>query len=103
MGLQFLPIPTHCGRAPDLQSLPIPTQRWKDLSMDYATGFPYLQIGNELSMDFETGLPMPTNLKDTSYDSIFVVVDRLTKMIHSKPAQMIDALGLAEIISDVVI
>ena len=30
--------------------------------------------------------------KDTSYDSILVVVDRFTKMIHSKPAQMpIDA------------
>ena len=30
--------------------------------------------------------------KDTSYDSIFIVVDRLTKMVHSEPVQIpIDA------------
>ena len=46
---------------------------------------------------------MSTDWKDTTYNSILVVVDRLTKMVHSKPAQMIDAPGLAEIISDVVI
>ena len=34
---------------------------------------------------------------------ILVVVDRLTKIVHSKPAQIIDAPGLAETISNVVI
>ena len=81
LGLQSLPIPAHCVRAPDLQSLPIPTQPWKDLSMDYATGLPYLRIGKELSVDFKTRLLMFTNWKGTSYDSILAIVDRLIKMI----------------------
>ena len=55
-------------RAPDLQFLPIPTLRWKDLSMD-----------------FVIGLPISTDWKGTSYDSILVIVDRLTKMVHYKP------------------
>ncbi len=42
----------------DLQSLPVPTHRWKDLSMD-----------------FVTGLPISTDWKGDSYDSILVIVD----------------------------
>ncbi len=49
----------------DLQSLPVPTHRWKDLLMD-----------------FVTGLPISADWKGDSYDSILVIVDRLTKMVH---------------------
>ena len=70
----------------DLQSLPIPTHRWKDLSMD-----------------FVTGLPISTDWKGDSYNSILVIVDWLTKMVHYKPVKVtIDAPGLAEVIIDVV-
>lgn len=51
----------------DLQLLPIPTPQRKDLSMD-----------------FVTGLPVSTNWKGENYDSILVIVDRLTKMVHYK-------------------
>ena len=68
----------------DLQSLPIPTYRWKDLSMD-----------------FVTGLPVSTDWKGDSYKSILVIVNRLTKMVHYQPVQVtIDAPGLAEVILD---
>ena len=71
----------------DLQSLPIPTYRWKDLPID-----------------FVTGLPVLTDEKKDSYDLILVIVNRLTKMIHYKPVKVtINAPGLAEIIIDVVI
>ncbi len=46
-----------------LKSLPVPEQRWKDISMDFVTGLPHSE-GN---------------------DSILVVVDRLTKMRHFLP------------------
>ena len=55
LSLQSLPTLAHRRRAPDLQSLPIPIQRWKDLSMDYATGLPYPRIGKDLSMGLATG------------------------------------------------
>ena len=42
----------------DLQSLPVPTHRWKDLSID-----------------FVTGLPLSADWKGNSYDSILVIVD----------------------------
>ena len=71
----------------DLQSLPIPTHRWKDLSIDFVTGLPILM-----------------DCKGDSYDSIFVIVDRLTKMVHYKPVKVIiDTPGLAEVIIDVVV
>ncbi len=49
----------------DLQLLLVSTHRWKDLSMDFVIGF-----------------PISANLKSLSYDSILVIVNRLTKMIH---------------------
>ena len=65
------------------------------------TGWPYLQIGKGTSYDLilvfighltwvttRAGLLMSTNWKDTNYDSILVVIDRLTKRVHSKPAQI---------------
>ena len=71
----------------DLQSLPVPTHWWKDLSID-----------------FVTGLPISTNWKGESYDSILVIVDRLTKMVYYEPVKVIiDAPGLAEVILDVVV
>ena len=55
-------------------------------------------------MDFVTGLPVLTNWKSESYNSILVIVDKLTKMVHYELVKiMINALGLAKIIIDVVI
>ena len=71
----------------DLQSLPVLTHCWKDLSMD-----------------FVTGLPILTDWKGDSYDSILVIVDRLTKMVHYEPVKVtINAPGLAEVIINVVV
>ena len=55
-------------------------------------------------MDFVTGLPLSADWKGDSYDSILVIVDRLTKMVHYEPVKVtIDAPGLAEVIIDVVV
>ncbi len=55
-------------------------------------------------MDFVTGLPISTNWKGDTYDSILVIVDRLTKMVHYEPVKVtIDATGLVEVILDVVV
>ena len=55
-------------------------------------------------MDFVTGLLLSADWKGDSYDSILVIVDRLTKMMHYKPVKVtIDAPGLAEVIIDVVV
>ena len=55
-------------------------------------------------MDFVTGLPISTNWKRDSYDSILVIVDRLTKMVYYEPIKItINAPGLAEVIIDVVV
>ncbi len=71
----------------DLQSLPVPIYQWKDLSID-----------------FVTGLPVPTNWKGDSYDSILVIVDWLTKMVHYELVKVtINAPGLTEVILDVVV
>ena len=71
----------------DLQSLPIPTHRWKDLSMD-----------------FVTGSPISTNWKGDSYDLILVLDDQLTKMVHYEPVNVtIDVPGLAKVSIDVVV
>ncbi len=71
----------------DLQLLPVPTNRCKDLSMD-----------------FITGLPISANWKDDSYDLILVIVDWLTKMVYYVPVKVtIDKLRLAEVIINVVV
>ena len=55
-------------------------------------------------MDFVTGLPLSSDWKGDSYDSILVIVDRLTKMVHYEPVKVtINAPGLAEVIIDVVV
>ena len=55
-------------------------------------------------MDFVTGLPISTDWKGDSYDSILVIVNRLTKMVHYKPVKVtINAPGLTEVIIDVVV
>ncbi len=55
-------------------------------------------------MDFVIGLPISANWKGDSYDSILVIVDRLTQMVHYVPVKVtIDAPGLAEVIIDVVV
>ena len=55
-------------------------------------------------MDFVTGLPISTNWKGDSYDSILVIVDRLTKMVYYEPVKItINAPGLAEVIIDIVV
>ena len=71
----------------DLQSLSIPTHRCKDLSID-----------------FVTGLPLSADEKGNSYDSILVIVDRLTKIVHYEPVKItIHAPGLVEVIIDMVV
>ncbi len=55
-------------------------------------------------MDFVTGLPISTNWKGETYDSILVIVDRLTKMVHYEPVKVtIDAPALAEVIIKTVV
>ena len=71
----------------NLQSLSVPTYHWKDLSIDFI-------------MD----LPISTDWKRDSYDSILIIVNWLTKMVHYKPVKVtIDAPGLAEVIINVVV
>ena len=71
----------------NLQSLPIPTHRWKDLSME-----------------FVIGLPLFADCKGDNYDSILVIVNRLTKIMYYKLVKVtINAPRLAKVIIDVVI
>ena len=71
----------------NLQTLPVPTHSWKDLSID-----------------FVTALSILTDWKNESYDSILVIIDRLTNMVHYESVKiLIDAPGLAKVIIDVVI
>ena len=55
-------------------------------------------------MDFVTGLLLSTDWKEDSYNSIFVIVNQMTKMMHYEPIKVtIDRAGLAEIILNVVV
>jgi hypothetical protein len=49
-----------------LQSLPIPAWKWEDISKDFIVGLPRTTQG---------------------YDSIWVIVDRLTKISHFLPVK----------------
>ena len=71
----------------DLQSLPVLTHCWKDLSID-----------------FVMSLPISIDWKEDNYDSIFVIVNRPTKMVHYKLVKVIiDAPGLVEVIINIVV
>lgn len=71
----------------DLQLLSIPTQRWKNLFID-----------------FVTGLPILTNWKSETNDSILVIIHSLTKMINYKLVIIrIDAPQLAEVIINLMV
>ena len=55
-------------------------------------------------MDFVTLLPILTYWKRKNYNSILVIVDRLTKMVYYEPVQVtINAPSLAEVILDMVV
>jgi hypothetical protein len=57
----------HLKATGPLQSLPIPTWKWEDISMDFIVGLPRTAKG---------------------YDSIWVIVDRLTKIAHFLPVRV---------------
>jgi hypothetical protein len=57
----------HMKTAGPLQSLPIPTWKWEDISMDFVVGLPKTSKG---------------------YDSIWVIVVRLTKIAHFIPVKV---------------
>jgi hypothetical protein len=56
----------HLKTAGILQPLPIPSWKWKDINMDFITGLPKTSRG---------------------FDSICVIVDRLTKLTHFIPVK----------------
>ena len=67
----------HQRPAGTLQPLPIPEWKWDKVSMDFITGFPKTQKGN---------------------DAIFVVIDRLSKVAHFLPIhESITASQLADL------
>jgi hypothetical protein len=57
----------HLKSAGMLQPLPIPSWKWEDISMDFITGLPKTSRG---------------------FDSIWVIVDRLTKSSHFIPVKV---------------
>jgi hypothetical protein len=57
----------HMKTAGPLQSLPIPTWKWEDISMDFIVGLPRTTKG---------------------CDSIWVIIDRLTKIAHFLPVKV---------------
>ncbi len=70
-----------------LQSLSIPIHQWKDLFVD-----------------FVIGLPVFPNWISKTYDSILVIVNRLTKMVHYEPVKVtINASALVEVIIKMVV
>ena len=59
---------SHLRPAGPLQPLSIPSWKWEDISMDFIVGLPKTSKG---------------------YDSIWVIVDRLTKSTHFLPMKTI--------------
>jgi hypothetical protein len=57
----------HLKAVGPLQSLPIPTWKWEDISMDFIVGLPRTAKG---------------------FDSIWVIIDRLTKIAHFLPVKV---------------
>jgi hypothetical protein len=57
----------HLKTAGLLQSLPIPTWKWEDISMDFIVGLPRTAKG---------------------FDSIWVIIDQLTKITHFLPVKV---------------
>jgi hypothetical protein len=57
----------HMKTAGPLQSLPIPTWKWEDISMDFIVGLPRTSKG---------------------FGSIWVIIDRLTKIAHFLPVKV---------------
>jgi hypothetical protein len=57
----------HMKAAGPLQSLSVPTWKWEDISMDFIVGLPRTAKG---------------------YDSIWVIIDRLTKIAHFLPVRV---------------
>jgi hypothetical protein len=57
----------HMKTVGPLQSLPIPTWKWEDISMDFIVGLPRIAKG---------------------FDSIWVIIDRLTKIAHFLPVKV---------------
>ena len=71
----------------DLQSLLIPTHWWKNLSID-----------------FVTDLLLSADRKDNSYNSILIIIDRLTKIMYYELVIVtINTQRLAEVIINVVV
>ena len=58
---------SHLRPAGMLQPLNIPSEKWEDISMDFIIGLPNTSKG---------------------YDSIWVIVDRLTKIAHFLPVKI---------------
>ncbi|KJX93041.1 Retrotransposable element [Zymoseptoria brevis] len=58
--------PSRQSQAGLLKPLPLPTQCWQHVTVDYVTG-------------------LPTSLRGFDFDAIMVVVDRITKMRHFIP------------------
>ncbi len=55
-------------------------------------------------MDFVTGLLISINWKGDIYDLILVIIGQLTKMVYYELVKVtIDALGLAEVILDIIV
>ena len=55
-------------------------------------------------MDFVTGLPQSADWWSDGYDSILVIVERLTKIVHYEPMQTtITTLALAEVILNIIV
>ena len=71
----------------NLESLPISTHWWKNLSID-----------------FYTSLPRSTNWESEIYNFILVIVNWLTKIVYYELVKVtINAHGIAEVIIDVVV